>query len=115
MWDMLRVCGTDVATFAPHVLQVTGGGGEREGHENPLERQLLVCLPLDGESAPQASKTNKGAFRVSGEGTGTCFFLARDGRMKQESKDGGAGFPLVEEPRCEQVRTHDRGSGTLSQ
>ena len=33
--------------------------------------------------------------------------------MKQEGTDGGAGLPWVQALRCEQVRTHDRGSGTL--
>ena len=43
--------------------------------ENPLEKELSVCLPWGwGSSHPQGSKPNQGAFRVSGGGTGAVSF-----------------------------------------
>lgn len=115
MWDVLRDRGTGVASIHP---SCASGEGEEEGESSwgwtvrILWRKSCQCVFLGdgGAVSPSVVSQIRGPLEFQVEGLVPVF--TRAGRMKQEGTDGGAGLPWVQELRCEQVRTHDRGSGT---
>lgn len=62
----------------------------------------------DGRELPQGSKPNEGGLGVLGEGTGTCFFLAI---AEEKAMMDKLYSQMVEELRCEQMRTQEEKMG----